>query len=97
MITIIIIKNNNNKISITKNSYNKDLESEDVSENHIKEIVAVVAAIRKRKSQCGIPTSEEIAVIKAAITDYCRSKDIRLTIRPPMTNSLWKMAARLRM
>jgi hypothetical protein len=96
---VFIIINANNNIHIIKNkgvlSYNSF--STYIPEDHLKAIIATVTAFIKRKKSLCLPTDEEIAVIKAALREYCRTKETRLIIRPPITNSAWKIAARLRM
>lgn len=66
-----------------------------IPSNHIKAIIAAVAERKRRKTLS--PSEEEIAVIKAVISAYCKSKEIRLVVKPPAVYNAWKLAARLRM
>ena len=95
---IKIINNGNHKIVISGNrtSILACAEESVIPEDRIIVILsAVAAAIKKKKQSSSMPTNEEIAVIKAAIRHYCATKQVRITVRPPV-NSMWKMAARLR-
>jgi len=95
---IKIINNGNSKIVILRDraSLIEGTEETAIPEDRIIVILsAVAAAIKKKKQSSLMPTNEEIAVIKAAIRHYCATKQVRITVRPPVT-SMWKIAARLR-
>lgn len=97
MFAIIGFKSDNIGIYVAKSiSCNFSSRADNtIPDAHLKAIIAAVAERNRKKSIS--PSEEEIAVIKAVIRDYCKSKEIRLVVRPPAAHSAWKLAARLRM